>query len=243
MISYPRYNFVFVGVSKTATSSIQARLFRLGTADEWAQKFPIVEYPHAQHYTIREYRQILGDELDSRFKFAFVRNPWDKVVSSFTKECSNWRNTSTHKDWLLDPKEFRTWIKPLLTLPPPRRAPNRYDHRWLGRTPRLIAHSQLSFLTDEHNNVAVDFIGRFENVESDFEIILTKIDQAHPLPPRKYWVMPKHNVSQGTDPRWPKEHYSYYYDDETIEMVRTIYAKDIEYFGYKYEHRRNYKEY
>jgi hypothetical protein len=232
MISDPRYNFVFVGVPKAATSSMRARLFRMGCADEWAQKSPLVEYPHAQHYTIREYRQILGDGLDSRFKFAFVRNPWDKVVSSFTKECSNWRNKDMARDYALDPKEFQKWAMPLLNRS--RRAPDRFTSKWLGRTPRLVATPQLDFLTDEHNNIAVDFIGRFENVESDFETVLTKLHQIYPLPPRKFWALPKKNVSRGIDPRWPKEHYSFYYDDETLEKVRKVYAKDIEHFGYTY---------
>jgi hypothetical protein len=42
-------------------------------------------------------------------------------------------------------------------------------------------------------------------------------------------------VSQGTDARWPRQHYSFYYNDELIERVRKVYAKDIEYFGYTYE--------
>jgi hypothetical protein len=108
-------------------------------------------------------------------------------------------------------------------------------HKWLGRTPRLIAQPQLDFLTDEHDNVAVDFIGRFENVEADFEAVLIKLHQTHPLPPRKFWALPKKNMSQGVDPRWPRQHYSFYYNDELIEKVREVYAKDIEYFGYTYE--------
>ncbi len=227
MISHPKYNFVFVGIPKTATTSMRARLFHLGAANENAQKSPLVEYPHAQHYNIREYRHILGDELDSRFKFAFVRNPWDKVVSSFTRECSNWRNSWMPRDWILDPKMFQEWAKTALVSS--RRSPNRC--RPLNRDHiRLTVEPQLNWITDERGDIAVDFIGRFENLVSDFDTVLNKIDQIYPLPPRKHWAQRKLNVSHGA-----VEHYSHYYDDETIEMVRRVYQKDIEHFGYTYE--------
>lgn len=243
MISFPKYNFVFVGIPKAATTSMEARLRQLGTADTNSQKFSLVEYPHAQHYNIREYRRILGDELDSRFKFAFVRNPWDKVVSSFTRECSNWRNPTMPRDWILDPKMFQEWVKTALI--PPRRAPRRAPRRSSNRGRpfsrgyhRLTAEPQLNWITDERGNVAVDFIGRFENLVSDFDTALNRIDQNHPLPPRKHWTQRKLNVSHGAT-----EHYSHYYNDETIERVRKVYQKDIEHFGYIFEHRRNYKDY
>lgn len=228
MISDPKYNFVFVEIPKTAGSSMRARLFRMGCADVNDQKYDLIVYPYAQHYNIQEYRHILGGELDSRFKFAFVRNPWGRLVSSFTRECSNWRNSTMPRDWILNPKRFQEWVP--TALKPGRRATNRRHPHHLGKSNRVIAESQLNFITDKCGNVAVDFVGRFENAASDFEKILTKLNSVCPLPPRKYWVMPRLNVSHGAD-----EHYSFYYDDGTIEKVRTAYQKDIEYFGYEYE--------
>lgn len=136
------------------------------------------------------------------------------------------------RDWVLDPKKFQKWARHALN--PGRRAPDRGYAHWLGKK-RLTAEPQINMLTDTRGNIAVDFIGRFENVVEDFEVVLTKLDQTRPLPPRKYWMMPKLNVSQGIDPRWPKEHYSFYYDDQTIEKVWKVYADDIKHFGYTYE--------
>ncbi len=223
MISDPKYNFVFVEIPKTAGTSMRARLFRMGCADVNNQKHADVKYKYAQHYNMREYRQILGASLDSRFKFAFVRNPWERLVSSFTRECTNWRNSSMKRDWALDPERFQEWA-PTALKPGRRAASRRYPH-YLSRASRIIAATQSSFL----KGAEVDFIGRFENVVEDFGELLNKIDAIHPLPPRKYWLLPKHNVSHGAD-----AHYSHYYNDETRKLVEEVYAEDINRFGYKH---------
>ena len=193
------------------------------------QKSPLITYPYPQHYTIQEYRLILGDELDSRFKFAFVRNPWDKMVSSFTRECSNWRNTALPRTWILDPKRFQEWVKQTFASKHPRRSPDRTRPHSPGYY-RLKGEPQLNWLIDERGNIDVDFIGRFENLVEDVDTVLEKINQIYPLPPRKHWTQRKLNVSHGAT-----EHYSHYYNDETIELVQTVYQKDIEHFGYTFE--------
>mgnify|MGYP003329617548 CR=1 FL=1 len=65
-----------------------------------------------------------------------------------------------------------------------------------------------------------DFIGRFENLQEDFD----KLCDLTSLPKKE---LPYKNATQ---------HFSYenYYDDETRAIVAKKYAKDIECFGYKF---------
>jgi hypothetical protein len=228
MISKAKWNFVFVAVSKTASSSIRNRLYHLGTFDSHPHHEPysFIDFKHVQHYNIKEYRQILGDDLDNRFKFAFVRNPWGRLVSSFTM-LTRGKCPDLPREYNGDPIKFQEWATKVLD---PVYVANEFCMRGKKCThERSTVIPQLDWLEDEDGNLAVDFIGRFENVREDFFTVLTKIDEISPLPAKKYWTLPIRNTSNNS------KHYSEYYNDETRELVAKVFKKDIDYFGYTYE--------
>src|SRR5947208_3465937 len=65
---YPnRHRCIFIHIPKTAGSSIALSLFG----------------EQLEHITYRDYQIANPRKFDRYFKFAFVRNPWDRVVSSY----------------------------------------------------------------------------------------------------------------------------------------------------------------
>jgi hypothetical protein len=78
----------------------------------------------------------------------------------------------------------------------------------------------LSFLVDESGEVVVDYVGRFENLQNDFDVVCDKIGMDTPSLPRALETQ--------------HEHYTEYYDSETREHVGLRYKEDIEYFGYEF---------
>jgi len=137
-------------------------------------------------------RKEVGENMwNDYFKFTFVRNPFDKIVSQYhygIQHCGF----------------------------PHSRTFNEYIQTWYSGG-EISKHSQfhLSYINEK-----LDFIGRFENLQEDFNIICDKIGI-----PRK--ELPHKNKTK-------HKHYTEYYDEETKQIVAEKYAKDIEYFNYEF---------
>jgi hypothetical protein len=74
-------------------------------------------------------------------------------------------------------------------------------------------------LVDESGNLLVNFVGKFENLDEDFQSICRKVGISASLP--------HVNKSKRTC-------YQDYYDPETRDLTARLYAEDIERFGYAF---------
>ena len=80
--------------------------------------------------------------------------------------------------------------------------------------------SQWKCVTDD-SGVIVDFIGRFENLDSDWPKIASRIPGA------------QSRLAMVNKAR--RSHYHDYHDEETVEYVRANYQDDIEAFDYRFD--------
>ncbi|MBZ0123955.1 MAG: sulfotransferase family protein [Roseovarius sp.] len=92
-------------------------------------------------------------QFDAYFKFAFVRNPWDRLYSIYRKlMAGDWKTGEYGID---APMEFDEFLERF------------------AADPQL--KPQTEFICDEDGAVLVDFIGRFENLNRDFATVCDRL--------------------------------------------------------------------
>jgi hypothetical protein len=234
VICHP-HRCVFIHVPKSAGISIeQVFLGLVGLTWETRAALllrhnddPAKGPPRLSHLTAAEYVSLgylTQQQFDSYFKFSFVRNPWDRIVSEY-----KYRRFPVRMD-------FKTYLFRHL---PAAGFSDQYTH--------IIP--QYDFLFDERGRLLVDFVGRYESLQTDFDEVCGRIGiPATPLPHANRSGEAKPPLRTLNDVKkllrrwlWNLErrhtfpHYSQYYDEESREFVAHLYRKDIEAFGYSFE--------
>jgi len=199
MIISHKHKFISLHIPKTGGTSCNIELEKYNEEE----KFKI------GHPNLTELGSIVN--LEDYFKFTFVRNPFDRLVSAFfyiSRYSSYYADITMRKKFKMNDVSFAFFVKNILPLI--LKKPN--------LRPRHFAPQSHFFLNNNKNSV--DFVGKFENIQEDFNIICDKIG----IPRQE---LPHKNKSK-------HKSYTEYYDDETRSIVAEKYAKDIEYFGYKF---------
>ena len=198
MFIQPDFNFVFIAVPKTGCTSVAHALSL--NLDQ-----PIREY----HATVKDVME-RNEDFKHYFKFGFVRNPWDRMVSIYCESVTAYQkfNTFAHPTFSeIILEEFESFNDSVLR------------HRDFG------LHEKTHFLPCSHfltidNDIAVDFVGRFENLEGDYINVCGKMGWN--LAPRLYHSRKSNRSSD----------YKIYYTKESSELISKIYEEDIERFNY-----------
>lgn len=206
MIVSHQKRFIFVHIYKVAGTSIKQALKPY--ADEMPRRFTLKRLlnvlgaaaPVKDHATASALKKRLPEEVfETYFKFAFVRNPWDWLVSLYHYIRSHPLHPKYGTIRSLPDFESYLW--------------------WRYENDRVF---QKDFVVDDSGSLLVDYLGRYENLEADFQDICRKIGVNCELPRR--------NVTRHLD-------YSQYYTDQTIDLVAQQYREDIELFGYRFMDR------
>ncbi len=192
--------FIFVHVPKSGGSSVWEAL---STEKRW---LPMLEEYYAHDKRLAE----------MSFKFAFVRNPWDRLVSAYHYVLHHDKNQVTvawARKWLAGSESFEVFLHNL--------------RRKSGLRHIVMTHHHFIPQADyvsEDGRIAVDFLGRYENLVEDFRFICCKLGT-------ETAQLPWSNRSARRD-------YKSYYSDEDVTFVGKLYARDVEAFGYTFEDGR-----
>ena len=210
IISY-HHKFIFIKTRKTAGTSIDVALAKYCSENDIVtQTLPEIEGHQPRNW---QNLGIIGEHDPASkilhkvnwrefFTFAFERNPWDKCVSMYWWRVNN-------KNSPVKEMSFKEFIL---------KSQGRNSYAYFALP------SDFDRYTDNHGNVIVDFLGRYENLTNDLNYICKKIN----LP----WNGKLSNEKANT--RKDKRHYREYYDNETREIIQHDFVKEIELFGYEF---------
>ncbi len=203
MISH-KYKCIFIHIPRVAGSSIESKIIG---KNWWSIE------KETKHILASQAKYLYKDYWNSYFKFSFVRNPFDRMVSMIKFGGFFYgRNTSILNteaiEWYKDKFGFPVTVE--------------YDYRFYKnseiRLDRHVANSVYSNILDEE----LDFIGKYENLDSDFEFVCKQIGY-------EYDGLPDAGASASAD----RKPLSFYYKDKNlVQQVASLYMKDFDIYGY-----------
>jgi len=207
MLLSTSHRFIFVHVNKVAGSSMKRALEHVGHKpsrkpfSKLKSKLGLARDYRRRFYPVHTYASQLQQELprnvyDEFFKFAFVRNPWDWLASTYHYLC----HTPSHR--------HHRQVAAMATFAD-------YVDFEIARNKR----TQAAFVCRD-DDVLVNFVGRFETLESDFAAICQRIGIDASLP-----------HTNKVDHR----NYRELYDTALIEKVSAHWQQDIKLFAYDFD--------
>lgn len=191
---FDQHQALFIHVPKSAGRSIVRGLF---------------DVKSVEHAPAEWYQQLDPDKFDRYFKFTFVRNPWDRAVSAYTYLCRG-GSAASEEDALWSPfvNRFESF--------------DDFACRWMNADNIMrnaLFTPQVVYLKDMFGQVAMDFTGRFENLEQDFAHVARQLQVSAELP---------HLNQSRSRP------YQEFYSERSQQIIADLYAEDIAAFDYTF---------
>ena len=241
-----KYRLIYCPIPKIACSSFKKLILQINEPENFST---IMTHIHGSHfhvyvnqaYSLFRYRAEEASQIwqnENYFKFVFVRNPWNRLVSAylnkfmqtspmpFTREVVQ----SVYEQQNLTPDYERS-----ITF-------KQFIHYLVITEDKLLnEHWKPQYLFLGNNKF--DFIGKFENLTQDFQYIKQKLNLELDLE----WA----NKTKKTENVDILENYADYYPDslrqlkqmpnyksfytpDLVELVRERYRNDVEMFDYEF---------
>lgn len=199
---------VFISIPKCASKTIM-EMYELGHCrdnDNDCKNNNYIIFENHQRLSILEKRYDLND----KFIFTFVRNPYSRVVSWFNFHKSNpvYSNLSLNE-----------WVK------------KGCPHHWKRQNATHWDRDKLSPLLQYNfidSNFKVDYIGKMETFEEDNDRLIEIINTIFELNniPKRIKYKKTHRTKGGNSTNEKLT-------EESKEIIYNLFKKDFEYFGYE----------
>lgn len=215
MIISEEHNFIFIAIGKTGTTSIENALSQFDDYDKLN-----VNVRYKEHAPISELEGQI--DLDRYYKFCFVRNPWDLVVSKYHYHNNSYLISVANLS-PLSKYFFKKWIKGVGTA-----KEYAYTSKSLNNLnvqyeyPLVDMHS---FILSSRGEVIMDDIFRYEDIEENFNKAVENIGLDNVTLPHK---------NKSRNYFYSVDGYRDLYDYESRQIVADHFKRDIDRFGYEF---------
>ena len=205
-----KHKYLYFVVPKCASKTIR---LSLGQYTDIGYPKPS---PLGQHITINDFfKSNYFDLFEQYFKFTFVRNPYEKLYSSFMQDIHAWKS---YKIWHSVKKDIFLSIGENF---------NRYMQEYVYESDIKSDWDYIHFCPMHEfatidNELCLDWFGKAENIENDLQELskLLNLD------------IKKHQDANIRSKPSTNIKYLDKYTRETITLVNEIYSKDFELFSY-----------
>ena len=166
------------------------------------------------HYTALQIKSAFPNLYENAFVFSLGRNPWSQVLSAYRFA----KQGATDSMGISNPSYYQRYEF---------RSFESFLFEWLVfqdlKEIDFVFRPQYSFLCGDGNyDVIVDYVGKVENIVEAASKIKEFTGRSIKLN--------RENVTRGK-----VEYQKHYKDNDSVNVIRDIYANDIEIFGYSFD--------
>ncbi len=208
--------FIFIFIPRTAGESIRRSLesFVETAANE------VVE-----HISANSLRKRLGEKWNEYFTFAIIRNPWSRVVSTYLalKESENTKISNLFSNYSFEDfcffSGFTRGLSSAIPLEQYDQLPAEISSLFANEF-KNIAVSQKTLITDENDQIIVNYVAKYEDLKNEFPTIVSYLNLGGEAPPEL------ENIAVLD--------YKEFYTRPLVQLITSAFMDDIDFFGFSF---------